>query len=128
MLATGMIVFSPSRSDAMVIEMAERQLPPQFNDLDRFLAWALPTERERTARRQTVAMPEIRSFYDAMVPRLAEILKFLDDFVPEDIPSEVNRLFLLTMSLAEIAPAVENFGQPGVIDGYDYTRFIPVHD
>jgi hypothetical protein len=34
----------------------------------------------------------------------------------------------MTLSLAEVAPAVENFGQPGVVDGYEYTRFVPVHD
>jgi hypothetical protein len=31
----------------------------------------------------------------------------------------------MTLALAEIAPAVENFGQPGVIDGLDFARFIP---
>jgi hypothetical protein len=40
----------------------------------------------------------------------------------------VNRLFLLSLSLAEVAPAIENFNQPSVIDGYDFKRFIPVHD
>jgi len=30
--------------------------------------------------------------------------------------------------LAEVAPAVENFGQPSVVQGYDVARFIPVHD
>jgi hypothetical protein len=40
----------------------------------------------------------------------------------------VQRLFLLTLSLAEIAPAVENFDQLSVFDGYDYSRYIPVHE
>ena len=43
-------------------------------------------------------------------------------------PDDVKRLFFMTLSLAEVAPAVENFGQPGVVDGYEYTRFVPVHD
>jgi hypothetical protein len=34
----------------------------------------------------------------------------------------------LTLSLAEVALAIENFNQPSVIDGYDFTRFIPLHD
>jgi hypothetical protein len=34
----------------------------------------------------------------------------------------------MTLSLAEVAPAVELFGQPSVVDGYDITRFTPQHD
>ena len=108
--------------------MAEQQLPAQFAELEPFLDWALATERERTARRQTIGMAAIREFYAAMIPRLDEILRYLEGFAPENVPAEVNRLFLLTLALAEVAPAVENFGQPGVIDGYDFTRFKPLHD
>jgi len=65
---------------------------------------------------------------DVMLPRLDEILTFLDGFAPDQVPADVNRLFLLTLSLAEVAPAIENFNQPSVIDGYDFKRFVPVHD
>jgi hypothetical protein len=106
----------------------ESELPEQFQELASFLGWALPTERERSAKRHGASIIEIRAFYDAVVARLAEILAFLNQFSPEDPPADVNRLFLLTLSLAEVAPAIENFGQPGVIDGYDYSRFIPLHD
>src|ERR1700730_2835993 len=108
--------------------MAERQLPAQFAELEPFLGWSLATERERTAKRQTSSMPEIKAFYDAMLARLGEILNHLDDFTQEDPPDDVKRLFLLSMSLAEVTPAVENFGQPSVVDGYDYSRFVPVHN
>jgi hypothetical protein len=108
--------------------MAERQLPTQFAELEPFLGWALVTERERSARRHASSMSEIKAFYEAMTARLGEILNHLDEFTQEDAPDDVKRLFLLTMSLAEIAPAVENFNQPSVLDGYDYSRFIPVHD
>ena len=108
--------------------MVEKQLPPSFHELESFVSWALATERERTTRRQSSSITEIKSFYDAMVTRLQEILDYLDGFALDNIPEDGRRLFLLTMSLAEIAPAVENFGQPSVIDGYDFSRFIPVHD
>lgn len=108
--------------------MVEAKLRPPFAQLEPFLGWALATERERTAKRQASSMAEIRAFYDAMVAGLEDILNFLDGFSQENIPADVKRLFLMTMSLAEVAPAVENFGQPGVIDGYDYSRFIPIHD
>jgi hypothetical protein len=108
--------------------MAEQQLPAHFAELEPFLGWSLATERERTAKRQTSSMAEIKAYYDAMLSRLDEILEYLTDFPREDVPSDVQRLFFLSMSLAEIAPAVENFGQPSVIDGYDYSRFVPIHD
>ena len=108
--------------------MSDRLLPEQFEQLEPFLSWALATERERSAKRHASTMAEIRAFYDAMVACLAEILDFLDDFPPEAVPEDVNRLFLLTLSVAEIAPAIENFGQPAVIDGYDFSRFVPIHD
>jgi len=110
------------------LSTSEPQLPAQFAALEPYLDWALATERERTARRQTVGMAAIRDFYAAMLPRLDEILTFLEGFAPENVPADVNRLFLLTLSLAEVAPAIENFGQPSVIDGYDFKRFIPLHD
>ena len=108
--------------------MAERELPAAFAGLESFIDWALATERERTARRQTIGMAAIKAFYDAMVARLDEILNYLNDFPQESARDDVRRLFFMTLSLAEVAPAVENFGQPGVVDGYEYTRFVPVHD
>ena len=92
------------------------------------MSWALATERERTAKRQTSSMAEIQAFYDAMVAHMGEILLYLKDFSQEDIPADVRRLFFMSLSLAEVAPAVENFGQPSVVDGYEFSRFIPVHD
>lgn len=108
--------------------MSEQQLPEPFHDLAPYLAWALPTERERSAKRYTSTMADIRAFYDAMIGRMMEVLPYLAQFAPDNVPTDVQRLFYLTLSLAEIAPAVENFGQPSVVEGYDNTRFVPVHE
>jgi len=108
--------------------MTERLLPDQFQDLAPFLSWALATERERSAKRQSSTMAEINAFYQALFPRMKEILPFLDQFTAEDVPVDVQRLFYLTLSLAEVAPAVENYGQPRVIDGYDVARFVQNHE
>ena len=108
--------------------MTEQHLPSQFAELEAFIDWALPTERERTARRHSSSMGAIRAFYAAILPRLDEILTLFERFTPESAPDDINRLFLLTLSLAEITPAVENFDQPGVIDGYEFSRFVPLHD
>ena len=108
--------------------MPEYQLPEPFQDLIPYLAWSLPTERERSAKRQASTMAEITTFYQAVLPRMEEVLPYLAQYPLENIPTEVQRLFYLALALAEVAPAVENFGQPSVVEGYDIARFIPAHD
>ena len=109
-------------------QMMEPLLPEQFHELESFLSWALNTEHERSVKRHSSTMSELRAFYDAIIARLQEMLDFLNGFSQDNAPAPVKRLSLLTLSLAEIAPAVENFKQQGVVDGYDYSRFIPMHN
>jgi hypothetical protein len=108
--------------------MTEHQLPEPFADLAPYLAWSLPTERGRSAKRQSSAMAEIAAFYQAMLPRMDEMLSYLAHYPPENAPPDVQRLFYLALALAEVAPAVENYGQPGVVDGYDVARFVQFHE
>ena len=46
----------------------------------------------------------------------------------DELPQDATRLFYLTLSLAEVAPAVEQFGQPSVVDGYDVKRIVVQHN
>lgn len=108
--------------------MTECQLPPKFRDLEPFLAWSLPTELQRSTRRQTSTMAEITAFYQAMLPRLEAILSLLAQHSPDTVAADVQRLFHLTLALAEVAPAVENYGQPKVVDGYDVSRIVTLHE
>ena len=108
--------------------MAQQQLPEGFRDLEPWLAWSLATERERSAKRQSSTMEEIKAFYDAMLARMEEVLSYLEQFPLDNIPPDAQQLFYLTLSLAEVAPAVELFGQPSVVDGYDISRFTPGHE
>jgi len=71
----------------------EHQLPGQFQDLAPYLAWSLPTERERSAKRQASTMAEIKALYDALLPRMEEVLPYLAQFPPENIPVDVQNLF-----------------------------------
>ncbi|MFT4581428.1 MAG: hypothetical protein ACI915_000160 [Gammaproteobacteria bacterium] len=105
--------------------MSDPLLPAPFSDLESWTSWALATERERSNKRQLSPMADIQAFYDALLPRTEAALEYLEQFPLEGMPADANALLLLTLSLAEVAPAVELFGQPGVIDGYDVTRFQP---
>jgi hypothetical protein len=101
-------------------------LPAQFQELEQWMAWSLATEQERSAKRQASTMEEIRAFYDAMLARMDAVLPYLDQFPVDALPEDAARLFYLTLSLAEVSLAVEQFGQPSVVDGYDVKRFVVV--
>ncbi len=105
--------------------MTKSHLPEQFRDLQPFVDWSLATQSERSARRQRSTMAEIETFYHALLPRMDAVLSYLAAYPDEDdLPLEVSTLFHLALALAEVAPAVENYGQPSVVDGYDVTRFV----
>jgi len=108
--------------------VSESLLPTQFRDLEQWMAWSLATEPERSRKRQASTMSDIKAFYDAMLARMEEVLPYLDQFPVEALPEDATRLFYLTLSLAEVAPAVEQFGQPSVVDGYDVKRIVVQHN
>jgi hypothetical protein len=92
-----------------------------FQDLTPLLEWALPSEHERRAKRAHSTMAEIKSFYETMLARMEDILTYLGRFPAENPPADVQRLFLLTAALAEIAPAVEMYGEQ-TAEGLDVLR------
>jgi len=109
--------------------MAQQTLPAQFKDLEPFVAtWALATERERNRKRLSSTMEDIQAFYNALLPRMEAMIEYLNQFPLEQMPEDAKRLFHLSLSLAEVANAVELFKQPDVIDGFDPERFIPMHE
>lgn len=95
----------------------ETLLPDTFTDLDPFVEeWALPTETQRYAKRCNTAMEDIQAFYDAIFPRSAEILDFLDGYSLDDLPEECLTLLHLVYSLVCISIPVEAWRQPRVPD------------
>jgi hypothetical protein len=109
--------------------MSERLLPELFQDLEPLAAtWALATERERGGKRLSSSMEELQAFYHALLPRMEAIIDYLNQLPLENMPVDAQRLMYLTLSLAEVAPAVELFKQPSVVDGYDAARFVPMHE
>ncbi|NQV21581.1 MAG: hypothetical protein HQ511_09215 [Rhodospirillales bacterium] len=110
--------------------MTESRLPEGFEDLEPFVAqWVLPTSTARSRKRHATPMDEIHAFYDAVQPRLKEVLTHLNT-VPyaDDMPDDERRLLELTLSLAEITTAVEWYGQQQVVDGFDPERLVLTTD
>ncbi|MBM4258499.1 MAG: hypothetical protein FJ147_21705 [Deltaproteobacteria bacterium] len=101
------------------------QLPEGFAELERFVSdWALGSEQERNHKRLTSSMEELQIFYDAMLLSMEAIVTHLTRFRLVDLPLPEQRLLALTLSLMEVAPAVEVYGTPDVPNAIAASRFL----
>ena len=105
--------------------MTEPALPEPFEDLAPFVDWALETERARTEKKVGASMDEIRVFHGAVLPRLDAMIEHLEGFSDGDMPAPEHRLYLMALSLVEVASLVEHYGQREVIEACDPLRFEP---
>lgn len=104
--------------------MAESLLPDAFEDLVPFLDWALEPERARTEKKLAATMDETRAFYGAMMSHIDAILDYLDDHFGKELPAPVHRLYLMSLSLVEVATLVELYKRHGTVDACDPLRFV----
>ena len=100
-------------------------LPEPFKDLEPFIDWALPTEPERMAARETGTIEELQVFYDAMMGRMPAVVEYLNQFPLDRMPDDARRLLNMALSLNEVSIAVERYRQPRVINGRERERFFP---
>lgn len=104
--------------------MTRAKLPPSFSELEPFVEdWALDTQNARYAKRAAVSSQELKAFYDAMLPRMEEILSEIDRFPLGEMPESHRALYALALSMAEIAPNVELYrGSPLVPHAFEESR------
>ncbi len=91
-------------------------LPAEFADLVPFADWALPTERERYAKRVASTMAELQAFYDAAFARFEAALEYLDAFALDALPDDARNLLWLYCALVTVSFPVEVWRQPRVPD------------
>jgi hypothetical protein len=92
-------------------------LPAEFSDLERFVQeWCLDSEPERYAKRLASTMDEIQEFYDAVMPRAEEAIRYLDELPLSDLPEDAFRLLKLLYSLILMSFPVEIWRQPNIPD------------
>ena len=86
----------------------ERTLPAQFADLAVWVRdWALTTERERFLKLHSVQLLQLRDFYQAMLPRIDEILVYLNQWEVSALPADARTLFDLAMTFSETAHPID---------------------
>ena len=97
--------------------MADSLLPPEFADLEPFVAeWCLDSEPERYAKRLSSTMEEIQAFYDAVFPRAEAAMEYLEKLPLDDLPEDAFRLLKLLYSLILMSFPVEIWKQPRIPD------------
>ena len=104
----------------------EPGLPEEFRDLLPYLDWALEPERARTEKRVTSSMESIRDFYDAVMPRFEAMIRHLEDFHDGPMPPPAHRLYLISLSLVEVANLVELYKRREAFEGCDPLRYTPL--
>ena len=100
--------------------MTDARLPRGFADLEPYVeTWCLATERERYAARLGSSMEAMRAFYEAMLPRLEDVLANCDTFPLDAMPDDSRALLQLAHSFVMVSFPVEVWGQPHIPDTGD---------
>ena len=90
--------------------MSPSTLPEQFTDLEPLAArWARPTEQERFANRIASSLQDLDAQYEELLPRLDEIMSYLDGkpAEPAQLDEHDRNLAYLAMAAMENARSVE---------------------
>lgn len=106
--------------------MSHAALPAGFHDLERYLAWALPSERERMTKRVETPMDEIIAFHGAMSQRLEEIIHYLNQFPYAALAPDARLLCDMALSLVEVSSLVEMYKDPANLYMVEASRFVPI--
>ncbi|HKT16269.1 MAG TPA: hypothetical protein VJR87_12790 [Allosphingosinicella sp.] len=88
------------------------QLPAQFAELEPFVAfWAAETTSARHERRTSSSGAERQAFYDAVAPRLDEIVIYLNKQPLADIAGADLVLLRLALAAVQVSLAVDVIGR-----------------
>ncbi len=86
--------------------------------------WALATETDRIKKRTGSTLEELTAFYEAVLPRLREIILFLDQFPLKQIPAAYLPLTYVALSMIEVDQAVNKWKSPILPEAVDPSTYI----
>lgn len=85
-------------------------------------------QADREKKRAASTAEEMRAFYGAMLPRMGEILTYLQQFPLDGMPEQAKQLLFLTFSLAEISAFVEFYNCENTVpNSFAEQRFVAMH-
>lgn len=99
------------------------QLPIKFEELEPFCDWALKERGARYRKRIHSPMDRIRAFYDAVRPRMEEIIDYLNARPLDGLSEEESRLLWLALAWMDASRSIEVLGTPDVRYGLPAERF-----
>lgn len=90
------------------MKTTDMPLPEQFAALAPFVpVWALKTEEKRHLNLLVQSIDSLRTFYDAMLPRMDEITLYLNALPIDEMPPDAQTLFDLGMTFMESAHPID---------------------
>jgi hypothetical protein len=83
-------------------------IPSKFSHIQRYAAWALPTQVLRNSKRAVTSIDELKVVYDALLPEMENIMAYLDTFpFDQALPEEEENLKNLALAFMEISHPIE---------------------
>ena len=99
-------------------------LPAGFKELAAQSQWCISRDADRIARRLEAPFEQIVGFYEAVLPHVPDAMAYLATR-PVDDPSEEDiNLVNLMKTMAEMADAVEIYGQGPIPDAGDLRGYV----
>jgi hypothetical protein len=97
---------------------------PDFSALAPYISeWGLPSVSARIEKRVTSSIEELQGFHAAMLPRLQEIIEFLNQFPLNEIPEEHQPLKNAALFMLHAERPVTKWQTPILADALDPRHF-----
>ncbi len=102
-------------------------LPDGFEALATHVAeWGLKTERERHRKRVASSLAAVRTFNQALAPRIHDIVAYLNKFPgadPDELPPPARSLYNLALAFMETSHPIDlNWQRPDIDDAFPIDR------
>jgi hypothetical protein len=102
--------------------------PSQFQHLEKYAEWALPTERERLQKKCKTPMPLIQEVDGALESSIDGIFAYLDKIALDEVSGPDERLMDFACCFATLDISVSGWGTPDLEDIFPVERWEVVEE
>ncbi|NQV56052.1 MAG: hypothetical protein HQ503_09370 [Rhodospirillales bacterium] len=106
--------------------MSTQMFPDAFMNLAEWGdEWVIADVDERYLKRINSKLDKIREFYQAVFPRLKDIMEYLDQYPLDGMPPEAKRLFDLALTAMEMSHPIDlNWSNSDIDDHFPSERYM----